>query len=133
MLELVYVLIVVVVTPFVYLTKLYTKKGEFTVCKFYLNKSERGDLKKYLKNQGVEEYFWGRIKFFSLFSLSPHTHTHTSPVFSETSHPWYMFHSHLRYFRKVIYIQKTTLHLFFWPSLFQEGWLFSHPDSPRTM
>ena len=47
-LELVYVLIVVVVTPFVYLTKLYTKKGEFTVCKFYLNKSERGDLKKYL-------------------------------------------------------------------------------------
>lgn len=48
MLELVYVLIVVVVTPFVYLTKLYTKKGEFTVCKFYLNKSERGDLKKYL-------------------------------------------------------------------------------------
>lgn len=45
---LVYILIVVVVTPFVCLTKLYSKKGEFTGCKFYLNKSERGDLKKYL-------------------------------------------------------------------------------------
>ena len=47
-LELVYILIVVVVTPFVCLTKLYYNKGEFTGYKFYLNKSERGDLKKYL-------------------------------------------------------------------------------------
>lgn len=36
-------LAVVVVTPLVYLSKLielYTKKGEFTVCKFHLHKSD---------------------------------------------------------------------------------------------
>lgn len=114
MLELFYILIVVVVTSFVCLSKLkelYTKKGEFTVSKFHLNKSG------FSKNMGKIEYCWGRIRLFSLYTLSlptPHPPlcVHPSPVFSETPHPWYMFNSHLKYFRRVIYIQKNALHLF---------------------
>lgn len=91
--------------------ELYTKKSEFTVSKFHLNKSDPS------KSRGKIEFCWGSIRFFSPYTL-PHTHppqsccTHPSPVLSETPHPWYMFNSHLKYFRRVIYIQKKVLHLF---------------------
>ena len=47
-----------------------------------------------------------------LFSLSTREHTWPSPVFRETPHPWYVWDSHLKYFGRMTYIQKKSLHHF---------------------
>lgn len=73
MLELFYILIVVVVIPFVCLSKLielYAKKGEFTVYKFHLNKS-------LFKKQGEKRVLLVQDK---ILSLSTHTYTPISSL-----------------------------------------------------
>lgn len=114
MLELFYILIVGVVTPFVCLSKLkerHAKKDKSTVSKFHLSKldfSKSGRREQSMGSMGTDSPAF----ILSLSLPLPLLWVHPSPVLSEPLHPWYMFNSHVKRFRRVIYIQKKALHLF---------------------